>query len=121
MTETERLRAALEKILGLTNNRMEWPEKTFDAIEAVAAAALNPPPVDGSRLDLLTSRQRAIFEFIESELSARRPAPTVREIGKRFGISSPNGVRVHLVALRKKGLIAWDEYKSRTLAVVEAS
>lgn len=31
--------------------------------------------------------------------------PTVRDIGERFNISSPNGVMCHLVALEKKGFM----------------
>ena len=53
----------------------------------------------------LTEKQRKILEFIESQILHRGSSPTIREIGKKFGISSTNGVRAHLEALIKKGYI----------------
>lgn len=53
----------------------------------------------------LTERQREIYDFIEDRIAARGYGPTVREIGDRFEIKSPNGVMCHLKALEKKGLI----------------
>ncbi|HID77315.1 MAG TPA: repressor LexA, partial [Planctomycetaceae bacterium] len=54
--------------------------------------------------DRLTQRQRAIYEFIRQKIRERGYGPTVREIGRQFGIQSPNGVVCHLKALEKKGL-----------------
>ena len=54
-------------------------------------------------MDVLTRRQRAIYEFIRDKIVNRGYGPTVREIGARFRISSPNGVMCHLKALEKKG------------------
>ena len=58
--------------------------------------------VDRSKL---TKRQREVYEFIREKIRGRGYGPTVREIGKAFGISSPNGVMCHLLALEKKGMI----------------
>src|SRR5262245_26140116 len=52
----------------------------------------------------LTSRQKEVFEFVRDLITNRGYGPTVREIGDKFGISSPNGVMCHLKALEKKGL-----------------
>lgn len=52
----------------------------------------------------LTKRQLEILEFIECCIADGLP-PTVREIGDRFEISSPNGVECHLHALSRKGHI----------------
>ncbi|HID77167.1 MAG TPA: transcriptional repressor LexA, partial [Planctomycetaceae bacterium] len=41
--------------------------------------------------------------------------PTVREIGRQFGIQSPNGVVCHLKALEKKGLIRREPHMSRAI------
>lgn len=60
----------------------------------------------------LTDRQREVFEFIREGASAGR-TPTIREIGTRFGISSPNGVMCHIHSLVKKGLIRRDPLKAR--------
>lgn len=64
----------------------------------------------------ITARQQAILDFIR-----RSPrAPTVREIGREFGINSPNGVCAHLKALERKGLINRDPRKSRNIEIVGA-
>jgi len=63
----------------------------------------------------LTDRQREILEYIEGEIVDRGHSPTIREIGGRFGISSTNGVRAHLVALVKKGYLKKQDFISRGL------
>ena len=112
--ETQRLRAALERIHTLTNGYIS--SDFADEIAAIAAAALNPTPAPDTRPEL-TYRQLEILEFIKAEIANGYP-PTVREIGEQFEIKSPNGVRIHLVALQKKGYLRWNPAKSRTLAVI---
>ena len=68
-----------------------------------------------SQLDQLTKRQRAVYEFIRDKIQNRGYGPTVREIGERFHISSPNGVMCHLKALEKKGLITREPNMSRAI------
>lgn len=63
----------------------------------------------------LTDRQRRILEYIESLIVERGHSPTIREIGERFGISSTNGVRTHLIALVKKGYLRKVDHISRGL------
>lgn len=46
-------------------------------------------------------------------------APSIREIASDVGLSSPDTVAHHLVALRDKGLVTWRPGLSRTLKVVE--
>lgn len=53
----------------------------------------------------LTQRQREIAEFVGSKLRSSGTSPTIREIGQRFGIASPGGVREHIQALLKKGAL----------------
>lgn len=67
----------------------------------------------------LTKRQRHIFEYVRRQIVSRGYGPTVREIGREFGIGSPNGVFCHLKALEKKGKITWEPGKSRTLTLTE--
>ncbi len=71
------------------------------------------------KLDQLTTRQSEIYQFIRSQIRQRGYGPTVREIGKNFGIESPNGVMCHLKALEKKGLITRKERLSRAIELVE--
>ena len=68
-----------------------------------------------SHLDQLTKRQRVIYEFIRDKIQNRGYGPTVREIGLKFKISSPNGVMCHLKALEKKGLITREPNMSRAI------
>ncbi|MCU0962940.1 MAG: transcriptional repressor LexA [Pirellulaceae bacterium] len=68
-----------------------------------------------SVLDQLTERQQQVYQFIHEKITQRGYGPTVREIGERFGISSPNGVMCHLKALEKKGLIRRSPNKSRAI------
>ena len=63
----------------------------------------------------LTKRQRAVYEFVRDKIRNRGYGPTVREIGERFGIHSPNGVMCHLKALEKKGLITREPNMSRAI------
>jgi repressor LexA len=67
----------------------------------------------------LTERQREIYEFIRGKIETRGYGPTVREIGKAFGIMSPNGVMCHLNALVKKGLILREEHSARAIQLVD--
>ncbi len=66
-------------------------------------------------LEQLTKRQRAVYEFIRDKIQNRGYGPTVREIGERFKISSPNGVMCHLKALEKKGVITREPNMSRAI------
>ncbi len=65
--------------------------------------------------DQLTLRQAEVYQFIHEKITHRGYGPTVREIGQRFNISSPNGVMCHLKALEKKGLILRSPNKSRAI------
>ena len=53
----------------------------------------------------LTDRQEEILKFIQQFLQENGYPPTLREIGKRFDISSTFGVKRHLEALTKKGYL----------------
>lgn len=55
----------------------------------------------------VTARQQTVLDFIAEACEQGRP-PTLREIGKAFGIKSPNGVHCHLRSLiRKKAVVAF--------------
>jgi repressor LexA len=70
-------------------------------------------------LDVLTPRQREIYQFIRKKIQGRGYGPTVREIGQEFGIKSPNGVMCHLKALQKKGLIHREANMSRAIQLLK--
>jgi repressor LexA len=72
-------------------------------------------------MDKLTLRQSEVYRFIRERLTACGYAPTVREIGARFGIRSTNGVADHIKALKRKGALVNQPSKSRTLQLAEGS
>jgi repressor LexA len=65
--------------------------------------------------DRLTERQREVYEFIRDKMRNRGYGPTIREIGREFKITSPNGVMCHLKALERKGIIKRERNMSRAI------
>jgi repressor LexA len=57
----------------------------------------------------LTANQQRIFDYICGYIAEQGYPPAIRDIGKAFDISSPNGVMGHLRALKKKGYIHRDD------------
>jgi repressor LexA len=54
----------------------------------------------------LTKRQEAILQQLVDYVQRNGYPPSIREIGKEFGIGSLRGVTVHLDALQRKGYIS---------------
>ena len=69
----------------------------------------------------LTKRQREVFDFIQEHLEREGYAPSLEEIGMRFGLSSVATVHKHVQNLVEKGLLrkAWN--RSRSLEIVDPS
>lgn len=65
---------------------------------------------------VLTERQELILEFIKQFKEESGYPPTLREIGKNFGISSTFGVKRHLDALVKKGYLKIESNASRGIS-----
>lgn len=63
----------------------------------------------------LTARQAEILDFIRDFTRREQMPPTLREIGRNFGIRSTNGVADHLAALERKGRLRRGSMKSRAL------
>jgi repressor LexA len=71
---------------------------------------------------MLNDRAREIHSFIQRFRRERGSAPTIREIGQQFGITSTNGVRYYLTMLEKAGYIRRVPMESRGIqATGEAS
>lgn len=68
----------------------------------------------------LTDRQQEILTFIQQYLDINGYPPTLREIGKKFDISSTFGVKRHLDALVKKGYLNVESHQSRALSIIDA-
>ena len=65
----------------------------------------------------LTKRQQSVYDCIESFVEEHGYGPTVREICKSLGLSSPSTVHVHLKSLEDKGYIHRDPLKSRSVSL----
>ncbi len=65
---------------------------------------------------MLTDRQQAILDFINGYVEANGFPPSVREIGRHFGIY-PATVQDHITALERKGYLQKKRFQSRTLSV----
>lgn len=66
----------------------------------------------------LTERQESILNFIKQYVQQNGYPPTLREIGRNFGISSTFGVKRHLEALVKKGFLNIESNASRGITLV---
>lgn len=66
---------------------------------------------------VLTERQKEILDFIQQYVDELGYPPTLREIGKKFGISSTFGVKRHLDALEKKGFLSIESNSSRAISI----
>ncbi len=61
-------------------------------------------------LDTLTNRQREIYNVMVEYHRANGEPASIRQIGERLGIKSPNGTKCHIVALAKKGFAKKNHY-----------
>jgi repressor LexA len=64
-------------------------------------------------MDMLSTRQQAIIDFIHEFSVSHKYPPTIREIGKAAGISSTSVVNYNLNILERKGLLERDREVSR--------
>ncbi len=62
----------------------------------------------------LTKRQREILDYLHDFIEQHGYAPSLEEIGRRFGLSSLATVHKHLTNLQEKGFIkrAWNRSRS---------
>jgi repressor LexA len=66
----------------------------------------------------LTKIERRIYNYLVDYLKENTYQPSIREIGKRFGIKSTKTVSEHLQALADKGHIERDASRSRGVRIV---
>jgi repressor LexA len=69
---------------------------------------------------MITERQQSILDFINKYIEDNAFPPSVREIGKQFGIY-PATVQDHISALERKGYLQKKRFQSRTLSVPASS
>ena len=68
----------------------------------------------------LTKRQREILDYLNEFIQQHGYAPSLEEVGRRFGLSSLATVHKHLTNLQEKGFIkrAWN--RSRSVELVQS-
>ncbi|SDC26514.1 MULTISPECIES: transcriptional repressor LexA [unclassified Candidatus Frackibacter] len=66
----------------------------------------------------LSNRQQQILNFIMQEINQKGYPPSVREIAKAVGLSSPSTVHSHLTTLEEKEYIRKDPTKPRAIEVL---
>lgn len=68
---------------------------------------------------VLYKRQRQILEFIQNFIKKYGYSPTLQEIGKAMGLTSPATIHEHLKSLEKKGVIRKNANDVRGIEVVD--
>ena len=66
----------------------------------------------------LTKRQNEILTYVKEYIVTHGYPPTVREIGKDLGVSSPATIHTHLNKLVEKGFIKKDGSKNRAIELL---
>jgi repressor LexA len=65
-----------------------------------------------------TKRQRQVLDFVLAAQRAGEAVPTLREIAVHFGFKSTRAAADHLAALKRKGFLASEPGKARSLRIV---
>jgi repressor LexA len=68
----------------------------------------------------LTKRQREILDYLQEFIQQQGYAPSLEEIGRRFGLSSLATVHKHLTNLEEKGFIRRLWNRSRSVELLSA-
>ncbi|MCZ7636236.1 MAG: hypothetical protein M5U12_09495 [Verrucomicrobia bacterium] len=66
----------------------------------------------------LTLRQQEVLEFVQTTQQRSGSAPTLREIAAHFRFRSVKAAADHVTALRRKGVLAGEARRARSLRVV---
>jgi repressor LexA len=67
----------------------------------------------------LTKKQKEILDYVQGHIHSCGYAPTLREIGEHFGLSSVATVHKHLKTLEEKGMLRREEGRARCVEVAE--
>lgn len=67
----------------------------------------------------LTKRQKEVLDFVRQHVGQHGYAPTLQEIGSRFGLSSPATVYKHVEQLVQKGYLRKAPHQGRGIQLVD--
>ena len=68
----------------------------------------------------LTKRQRQILDFITEFVGKYSYAPSIREIGEHFNLSSPATIHAHIENLQKLGFLKKSYNEARSIELIPA-
>ena len=68
----------------------------------------------------LTDTQRRVFDFVREKLLSGQSAPSLRELCEAFGWSSSRAAACHIEAIIRKGWLAADAGKARSLRLMNS-
>ena len=66
---------------------------------------------------MLTKRQKEILDFVQSYQKKHGISPSLKEIGKHFGLSSLSTIHHHLKSLQEKGYLYKQENRPRAISI----
>ncbi|MEI6477936.1 MAG: transcriptional repressor LexA [bacterium] len=66
-------------------------------------------------MEPLTKRQAQILEFVTEYIQGHNYAPSYREIGQHFGLSSTATIAEHIESLKSKGYLSHEENLARSI------
>lgn len=66
-------------------------------------------------MEPLTKRQAQILEFVTGYIGLNNYAPSYREIGQHFGLSSTATIAEHIESLKTKGYLSHEENLARSI------
>lgn len=69
----------------------------------------------------LTKRQRQILDFITEFTRDNGYAPSLREIGRYFNLSSPATIHAHVQSLKQKGMLKISFNEARSIEIIPAA
>ena len=73
-------------------------------------------------LEVLTTAQQELYEWLSGFIQEHRHSPSIRQMMEAMGLRSPAPVQSRLRHLQQKGWITWQEGQARTLQLLgEAS
>jgi repressor LexA len=70
-------------------------------------------------MENLTKRQKEILDYVNDFIEDHGYAPSYREIGKHFGLSSTATVCEHVQTLEQKGYLKTDPNEVRSIEIIE--
>jgi repressor LexA len=87
---------------------------SHDPVTRLDAGGWRLEAEEGYNVLPLTKRQREILDYLQDFIHQHGYAPSLEEIGRRFGLSSLATVHKHLTNLQEKGFIkrAWNRSRS---------